>query len=213
MKKILFVAATIFVSIAMSAQSKGEMYIAGSLSASFGNQTTKSYNGTNTITQDGPLQSEVGFRAEFGYFASDNLRFALGMGVPYVSTPNSLSGDTWLKSKGIGFLISPNIAYYTRIADRLYYNPEIGYTFETGSYKQDLTTSTTYNAHYNGHVVYLQLLSLEFRASQKFAIGIGIGGLSYTYLKIKDKDSDSYVSNRQFKFDLNKANVHVSFYF
>lgn len=213
MKRFLLVTAAIFVSVAMSAQSKGEMVISGSLSTSFGNQSIKAYDGVNTDTQEGPTESKFGIMAEFGYFVSDHIRFGISMGVPISSTPNSKSGDTWLKTKTIGFNINPSIAYYMRIADRLYYNPEIGYSFETGSYKQDLTPSTTHNDNYIGNIVYLNFLSLEFRASQKLAIGANIGQLSYAKLKVKDKDSDAYVSSSALQCILNQAKVYVSFYF
>ena len=55
--------------------------------------------------------------------------------------------------------------------------------------------------------------SLEFRASQKFAIGAIIGDLSYSYSKIKDKDSEAYASTGEVRCALNKAEVYVSFYF
>lgn len=213
MKRILFVAAAIFVCVAMSAQSKGEKSISGSLVTTFGNSSVKTYNGITTNTQDVPTASEFNVMAGFGYFVSDHLRFAIGMGVPIKSTPDTPSGDTWLKTKTTGFMINPNIAYYMRVADRLYYNPEIGYLFGTGSVKKDLTPSTTHNANYNGHIVYLNFLSLEFRASQKFAIGTNIGDLSYSYSKIKDKDSEAYASTGEVRCDLNKAEVYVSFYF
>lgn len=215
MKKKLFVLAAIFVSVAMSAQSKGEMYIGGAISATFGNQSTEVNNGNGiSITTKGePLESSLDFMAEFGYFVSDNLRFALCLAVPMSSTPTGKSGDTWLKTKTTGFRINPNIAYYMRVADRLYYNPEIGYFFETGSFNEDLTEKTTYKTDYTTNSVYLNFLSFEFRATQKLAIGVGVGSIGYYKMKINDKDSDSYMSSEQFMFVLNKAQINVNYYF
>lgn len=213
MKKVLLIAAAILACVTVSAQSRGDKYIAGSLGASFGSQTARSYDGAYTTSQSQPLTTTVSIQAEFGYFVADNLRLALCIGAPFTSTPSQLSGSTWLKTNTIGFQINPNIAYYVRLTDRLYYTPEIGFSYEIGSYKEDMTTSTTYNASYNGWDVYANLLALEFQVNPKFAIGVGIGSISYGDVKIKDKSSSAYLSNAQLRFNLNDAAVHARFYF
>lgn len=213
MKKLLTLSAMLFMSIAMFAQNRGDMYIAGSIGASFGNQKSDYFDGAYTTTSNQPLTTSFNLQAEFGYFVADNLRLALALGVPFSSSPSSKSGDTWLKTNTIGLQINPNIAYYVIITDRLYYTPEIGGSFEFGSYKEDMTTSSSYNANYTGWDVYAHLLALEFRVSQKFAIGVGIGSISYGYAKIKDKSSTRYAGNGQFRFALNDAGVHARFYF
>ena len=202
------------VCFATTAQNAGDKYIGAALTFSFGNQNVEtSSDGVYSTTQSMPLATSLGIQAELGYFASDNLRLGLGLGIPFNSTPESLSGTTWLKTKTVGFSINPNIAYYLPLADRLYYTPEIGFSYEIGSYKEDLTTSTTYTANYSGWNLYVHILALEYRVSPKFAIGVGIGSVSYANAKIKDKNSGAYIGSRQFSFGFNSSTTQARFYF
>ena len=215
MKRFFLLALAAFsVCFAMTAQNAGDKYIAASLAFSFGNQNVETSNdGVYSTMQSAPLATSVGLQAELGYFSADNFRLGLCLGIPFNSTPESLSGTTWLKTKTVGFSINPNIAYYLPLADRLYYTPEIGFSYEIGSYKEDLTTSTTYNANYSGWDLYVHILALEYRVSPKFAIGVGIGSVSYANAKIKDKNSGAYISSKQFSLDFNSSTTHARFYF
>lgn len=213
MKRTILVIAALLSCVASYAQSKGDKFIAASINASFGSQNTESSDGAYTTTQESPLTTSVGSQAEFGYFVADNLRLALCLGVAFNSSPVNQSGGTWLKSNTIGFQINPNLAYYFHIADRLYYTPELGFSFETGSYKEDITPSTSYNANYSGWDIYANILALEFQVSPKLAFGVGIGSIVYANVKIEDKSSDAYFGNSQFLVDLNHASVHVRYYF
>ncbi len=213
MKRILVISALLLGSIAMSAQSRGEKYIAGSIGASFGSQNSEFYDGSYTTTANQPLSTTLSIQAEFGYFVADNLRLALAIGVPFTSSPTSQSGSTWLKTNTLGFQINPNIAYYVKLADRLYYTPEIGGAIEFGTYKEEMTASSSYNASTFGWDIYANLLAFEFRVSPKFALGVGVGSISYVKAKINDKSSSAYISNGQFHFNLNDAAVHARLYF
>ena len=212
MKRFLVVAVAVFVCVALSAQSKGDKYIALSASASFGSQNAEAYDGNYTSSQDSPLTTTACGQAEFGYFVSNNVRLALCLGVPYTSSPSQLSGSTWLKTKTVGFDINPNIAFYVPLADRLYYTPEIGFSYESGSYQEDVSASITYKADYSGFDIYASILALEFRATDKLAIGVGIGSIARVTAKIKDPETSNYLKTNQFKCDLNSASVHLRFY-
>lgn len=215
MKRIFLLAlAALSVCISTTAQNVGDKYIAAAMAFSFGNQNVEtSNNGVYSTTQSAPLTTSVGIQAELGYFLADNVRLGFCLGIPFNSTPEALSGTTWLKTKTVGFTINPSIAYYLPLADRLYYTPEIGFSYEIGSYKEDLTTTTTYNANYSGWNLYVHILALEYRVSPKFAIGVGIGSVSYANVKIKDKNSGAYVSNKQLSFDFNSSSTSARFYF
>ena len=212
MKKILLAAAALFVCVALSAQSKGEKYIAVSVGASFGSENVESYDGAYTTNTSSPLTTSFNVMGEFGYFIADNLRLALALGVPYSSTPTTKSGNTWLRRNTIGFQINPNIAYYVRLADNFYYTPEVGFSYQFGGYKEDMTTSTSMNLNYSGWDVYANILALEFRVSEKLAIGAGVGAVSYSTVKYTEKGAAEYIKDGQFRFDLNSASVHVRLY-
>lgn len=212
MKRSSVVGLLMLCSLVAFGQNKGDKYVAASFGASFGSQTYQSYDGTYTTSQNSPLTTTLCVQGEFGYFIADNIRFALAIGVPFSSTPRELSGNSWLMSKTISFQINPNIAYYFRLTDSLYYTPEVGFTYEFGSVKEDMTASATYSLDYSGWDIYANLLALEFRVNSKFAIGVGFGSIGYSDGKITDKGSANYFSTSQFRCNLNSGSVHFRFY-
>lgn len=212
MKRIILAVASLFACVTLFAQSKGEKYIAASIGASFGNENVETYDGAYTTSTSSPLTTSFDVMGEFGYFIADNVRLALAIGVPYSSTPTTQSGNTWLRRNTVGLHINPNIAYYVRLADNFYYTPELGFSYQFGSYKEDMTTSTSMNLNYNAWNVYANILSLEFRVSPKLAIGAGVGSLSYSSVKYSRNGAVEYLKDGQLRFNLNDASVHVRFY-
>lgn len=213
MKRILFVVATLLACVSMSAQNKGEMFIAPSLGVSFGSQSSRFFDGVNTTTNKAPMPISLVGQGEFGYFVANNLRLAFDLGVAFSSTPNTQIGSKWLRSNTVSFMLNPNVAYYVRLADRLYYTPEIGVYYEVGFTKEDLTASTADNTRYSGWGIYANLLALEYRVNQKIAIGAIIGGIDFSSMREKSKGApNAYSDNRQFVLDLSSACVSVYFY-
>lgn len=70
-------------SIASFAQTKGEMFIAGTVSADLGTQKTTLSDGSYSTSAKQPLSSSFGFGVEYGYFIADNWRLTLAMAVPF----------------------------------------------------------------------------------------------------------------------------------
>lgn len=213
MKRIFLVAVVALFSAAVSAQNKGEMYVAGSISASFGSQNSELYTGGISTTSNQPLGTSLNLQGEFAYFVANNLRLSLALGVPFSSSPTNKDGNTWLYTKTVGFQINPNIAYYVRLADRFYYTPELGFSYEIGSYKEDQAANVSYNADLSGWDVYAHILAFEFRATQRFALGVMVGSLSYANAIIKDRSSDAYLGNGQFMFNFNSGGIAARIYF
>ena len=212
MKKLLLLSVALFASMTLFAQTKGEKYIAFSAAASFGSENVETYDGAYTTKASSPLTTGLSVMGEFGYFIADNFRLALAIGVPFSSTPTSQSGNTWLHRNTVGLTINPNIAYYVKLANNFYYTPEIGFAYQFGSYKEDMTTSTSVNLKYSSWSLYANILALEFRVSPKIAVGAGIGSISYSNVKYTEKGSPEYIKDGQFKFNFNEAAVHVRFY-
>ena len=213
MKKLCLVVVSTLISIAATAQNKGEMYFAASIGASFGSQTSELYTGGLSTTAREPLGTSVSAQLEFAYFVANNFRLSLALGVPFTSSPTAKDGSSWLYTKTVSFQINPNIAYYVRLADRFYYTPELGFSYEIGSYKEDQTANVSYNANLSGWDVYAHLLAFEFRATQRFALGVMVGSLSYANAKIKDRTSDAYLGTGQFRFNFNSGGIAARFYF
>lgn len=106
------------------------------------------------------------------------------MSVPFSSSPVEEIDGKWLKNTAAAFAINPNIAYYVKLANRFYYTPEVGVSFDFGSRKEQLSKSESYKTPFWGWNVYANLLALEFRVTDKFAIGALIGSYRIRQHKI-----------------------------
>ena len=201
------------IGVASFAQIKGDMYIAGSIFTGFGTQTTTLSEGGYSVSVDQPLSTSFSFGVEYGYFVADNIRLAMAMSLPSFSSPFEEVDGKWLKDKESSFVINPNVAYYLRLADRLYYTPEVGVSVSFGSLKEQLSKSETYKTPFWGWDVYANLLALEFRVSEKIAIGALIGAISYGSVIYTNVDTDYKAAINQFDFDLNNSRVQFRFYF
>ena len=99
MKKHIFFVAVMLISLATSAQSKGDHYVAWSLSANGGIQkATVSEKGTSVSQSDSePLDEAYLVSGEFGVFVKDNFRASLSLGVGLNASP--ISEESWGKEK------------------------------------------------------------------------------------------------------------------
>ena len=97
MKKLVLFAVAMLVSVASFAQKKGDMFIAGSISADCGTQTTSLSDGGYSTSVSQPLSTSFGFGVEYGYFVADNLKLAMAMSVPFSSSPVKEVDGKWLK--------------------------------------------------------------------------------------------------------------------
>lgn len=216
MKRIVFIVAAMLMSLASFAQAKGEKYVAGTFSGDFGTQKTTYQYENFSETSSEPLNTELGLGLEYGHFVIKNLRLSVGVGVSYLGTPIVETDTRWLKNKTIAYFVNPNVSYYMPLTDKLYYAPEIGAAFEYGSVKKELTLNKSYTTPATGWSVYAHLLALEYRVSQKVALGIAVGSFSYSSasLTIEDSYGNAIQSKgNQAKFDFNKSNVVLRYYF
>jgi hypothetical protein len=151
MKKItiLFVAVIAMFATSANAQEKGEMYVGGTLGFSIASVGANGHMATGGSFNVTP---------EFGYFVADNLK--IGAELTY-----GISGGTHT------MLLMPNVAYYLRIVDKLYYTPQLslggGFAADSG-----------YSA--GAFAVSLHLASLEFKPVENMGISVGLVDLNYT---------------------------------
>lgn len=213
MKKFYLIVSVMLLSVTTFAQNKGDMFIAGTVGLDLGSQKATISDGSYSTSAKQPSDFGFSFGVEYGYFVADNLRLALAMSVPFSSSPAEEVDGKWLKNTAAAFAINPNVAYYVRLAERFYYTPEVGVSFDFGSRKEQLTASETYKTPFWGWNVYANLLALEFRVSEKLAIGALVSGISYGNTRFTDKTTSAYLDSTQFNFDLNNSSVHVRFYF
>ena len=210
MNKLYLIIPIMLFSMTSFAQTKGDMYISGYISAECSMQQTTLPDGSHSTSAYHPLNSSFGLGIEYGYFVINNFRLSLALSMPFSSVPTSEENGKWLKNSTIGFGINPNISYYLILADRFYYTPEAGVAFEFGSYYEKLSSSTSYKSGYWGWQVYLTLISFEFRISEILAIGASMESLRHSSTRY---ESDPYPAFSQFNFNLNNADIYIRFYF
>ena len=215
MKKLALLVGLVAFSITAFAQSKGEMYVLASASASFGKVRSDTYNFNGSIANstEEPCNTYLDFAAGLGWFVANNFRLELCLGVSNEKKPRELANDNvWLYNKFTSFDVCPSLSYYVRLADRFYYAPEIGVMFAFGKYTYEETHSRTWNYPYREYYLYANLLSFEYRVGPHFALLSGVGCLQYVYSNYFDGGKKFFSSN-SVVFDLNSCLVSAHIYF
>lgn len=200
-------------SISSYAQQKGDMYFEISAKASFGSMDYSAYQGGNYQRTQKPEETSLGIQIEGSSFISDNFRLSLAIGVPFVSSPTNSNGNQWGKVKAIGIQINPNIAGYFKLAERFYYTPELGADIELGTFTLNSQTLTPYDINYTGWSIYLHFFALEFRVTDKIALGATIGSISYAFTNCKDRDPMNTLQIKNTHFSLNDSSISLKYYF
>ena len=184
MKKLLCCALLAIASCTIaSAQNKGEMYVGGILGVS-----------TSSFSADETSISNTSFRIapEFGYFVRDNLR--IGGLLEYGIEP--LEG--WTTHT---ITIGPNVAYYVKLCDRIYYVPEIGLGFAYASF--DGVSGVGLDSEF-------KFGAFEYRHSAKWSLSLNLMSLDYTTLSFSGENATS--NDVAFQLGINPT-VGFKFYF
>ncbi len=212
-KVIILLAAALMAGSAAFAQSKGDMYVGGGLTLGAG--STNYSEGAYSVKGTNPTTFTIA--PSFGYFVLDNLRVGAGLSLG-ITGQSTGEGDSKVRNNRTTFLVGPQVAYYLRLSDKLYYTPELGIyggavteTYKAGSVK----VSQSGGAFKLG----LSLAQVEFRATDKLAFAVDVMNLSYMNLstKVDDVNEDgepikTKVSEGTFNFDIN-ATLAVRYYF
>ena len=215
MKKLALLVGLVAFSITAFAQSKGEMYVLTSASASFGKERsdTFNYNGSIANTTEKPTNTYLRFDTGLGWFVANNFRLELCLGESNEKNPRELASDNaWLYNKFTSFNVCPSLSYYVRLADRFYYAPEIGVMFSFGKYTYEETHSRVWNYPYRNCSLYANLLAFEYRVGPHFALWAGVGCLKYTHRNYFD-EGKKFFSNNSVIIDLNSCLVSAHIYF
>ncbi len=155
MKKFLVIAvAMILCTSAAFAQNKGDKYIGGYAGVALQ---------TMTIDGEGAYGASFGIRPEFGYFVADRLKIGASISYGIESGSNILT-------------IEPNISYYARLCDGLYYTPGIDLGFALG-FAEGYT--------FPGFGVAANLGTLEFRPTDHFGFSANLFSLSFVFMSME----------------------------
>lgn len=199
----------ILVAIGATAQTgirKGEQSC--SVTLGFSSKSQESYLNGTTLSPD---ITSTELMAAIGYtrFITDKVALSLSVGVPYAKSPINGSADLSTTAYGLNF--SPEVRFYLPITERLFWVTSIGFAFEFGNYKEDLTGGGTAEADYTGWVIGVSPLGIEFRASEKISLGVALGGFYHTSTSINVNGNTIKVIQSLWK--LNSANLSLHFWF
>ena len=152
MKKFLvIVVAMVLCSSAAFAQQKGDKYIGGSAGV-----VIQSIG----IDGDSAVAAGFGIQPEFGYFVADKLKLGVSLGYGIDSGMHT-------------FTLMPNISYYARLCDGLYYTPGLELGFAMGASEGFVVPGFGLSAH---------LFTLEFRPSEHFGFSANLLSLNFVAL-------------------------------
>ena len=165
MKKLLCCTLFIFVSCTIvSAQKQGEMFVGGIMGVSTASFSADDTDNSNTYFRLAP---------EFGYFVRDKLRIGGSLGYSFAP----LEGRTTHT-----LTLGPNIAYYFKLCDRIYYAPEVGLRFAYASF--DGVSGFGLDTEF-------KLGAFEYCHSGKWGIALNLMSLNYTTLSFSGENATS----------------------
>ena len=213
MKKLPLLIGLIALSIGAFAQSKGDMYVVTSIDASLGKMSSyEIYNNQPIHFSRQPMNTEVGLEIGFGYFVTNGFRLELGVSGYIDKSPREQVSTDWLNNFSRGILLNPNISYYFKLADRFYYTPEVGVSFDFGKYTYEESIYQWLSYPYRGFSLYANLLAFQFKVTPRFSLGVVAGDLQYGHLKYFDADEPCFVSEA-LRFRWNSGSIGAYFYF
>lgn len=183
MKRVIIFLLAVICTTTIYAQNKGDKYIGGNVGVS-----------TTAIISDGAGSAGISLsiQPEFGYFIAENFKVGASFGYGYNSDTHSIA-------------LTPNLAYYVKVCDNLYYVPGIEAGFVLG---------VSGGIAMPGFGIGASLGRFEFKPKQKF--GISVDMLSFAYVSLTYRDvytGTRFTSNcLNFNFIANPT-ISVKYYF
>ena len=210
MKRLTIIISLVVLSISVFAQKEGEKYLAPSIFTSFGRQYVRYTNYLEHYNASKPLDILVTPSCEFAFFPLDNWRFAFAIGIPFYASPDQEYASGWEYDYIMAVTFNPNVAYYVRLTDHLYYTPEVGIKYEYGKESDSFSSIFSRTTpSYWGITAGVNLFGLEYRVSEKIAISVGISSIYYTFAR----ESGSQYSSSYWQFGINNGTtVSALFY-
>lgn len=211
MKK-LFLLCLLILSMNVFAQNKGDKYFLASGTFSFGQVRTQSFVNNHVYGSVRPMNRYLEGIVGFGYFVANAFRLEFAVSLYNEKDPTEKSGSVWLYDTFKGILFNPNLSFSVKLADKLYYTPEFGVGLDLGNYGYQPTYSGNFEYPYRGFSLYVNLLALQYRISEKFGLGMVIGNARFSNCKYYDGDN-VFSEVNQYVFNLNQASINAYFYF
>ena len=212
-KRSIVLLCSICLSVSLFAQNKGDKYIAGALNADFSKVNAEIFDGTYYTRSSRPIDSAFELQFELAYFALDNLRLSVALGANYGSNPSTQdTSDNWLFTNSNSFSFNPNVAYYIKLFDKVYYTPEVGVSMYTGKYLTEVSQNVFSKYNTSGLNFYASILAFEFILNDRFALGVVSGTLSYAMNRYDDKTTGESIIAKEGSLSLNNGFIAFRFY-
>jgi hypothetical protein len=153
MKKIailLIAIAALYISPS-NAQKRGDRFFGGNLRFALSSSGSNGYMSTGTF---------FGIAPEFGYLVADRVKIGGKIGYEVSSNAHAVT-------------LTPNIAYYLPIIDRLYYTPQLNIGGGVGVYSGYVAGIFTLD---------MELVSFEYRPTERTGISTSLASLNYNLI-------------------------------
>lgn len=229
MKKVFVFSLAMFIATASFAQMKGEMSVGGKLGVTArsltGSVTMKV--GSNTETGKNNPSSAVNFiiAPEFNYFVIDNLQITgrLAYGISS-NAMKDIESDSRATVNTHSFMIGPAVSYYLKLADKLYYTPEVGIYASVYVEESILKTSGDKNVSkspaFGGADLQFNLASFEYRPTDRLGINLNLLTMDVNMLTVSENNTmmgtevKTTTNLTDFNFNLGAGvTVGVKYYF
>lgn len=215
MKRVIIVFCCILCSVSLFAQKKGDFTLGASASVSFLDNAGVILM-ENTVFRfeyvDAPTLT-LGASIEVGYFLFKGFRVALSAGYAQQRNIADHAGNL-TGTNSYAFVFGPSLAYFLRLFPGLYYVPEVGggYAIGRSTYRNDVDDIRV-SVKMQGYSISVNLLSLEYKPTDRIGIAISLGQFSYSYLAGEDTANHFSAQSMSGGFVFNSnSTVGVRFY-
>lgn len=183
MRKLFFIIACMSLGLCASAQKKGSVSLGFASGASYSSNEYTIWGLTNSSLHDTYVSASpfnLSVSPEIGYFVIDRLRLGVSAGFS-MQVDKSYSRAENSRTSTLEFAVGPSVSYYFRLADKLYYPPEIGIYYAVGTSKRPLSTHE-FSFGLAGGELSATLFALEYKPSDRLGLAFSCGQLSYAAL-------------------------------
>src|SRR5574344_505877 len=206
-KNVIILAAMVLASTFAFAQSKGNMFVGGTLGFNSLGGSQKVTAANTSVQTDYQSKTDFNIMGSFHYMITDNLAIGLGLGYSMDKTPRTLLADNGAITNSM-FNIAPSVIYFQRLGDNFSWDPEaqIGLGFGSSENKVTTTvggatTTVTTTVDRFGFGIVIKPLSFQYSVNKHIAINASFGSIYYNMYKLGD--SDNYDKTNTFGLGLN----------
>jgi hypothetical protein len=206
-KTLVILAAMVLASTFSFAQSKGNMFIGGTIGFNNVGGSQKVTAANTSVQTDYQSTTDFNIMGSFHYMITDNLAIGLGLGYSMDKTPITLLSDNGNVTNSM-FNIAPSLIYFQHIGDNFAWDPELQIGIGFGSHKDKTqntvageTSTVTTTTDRFGFGVAIKPLSFQYSINKHLAINASFGSIYYKMYKLGD--SDNYNKTNTFGLGLN----------